>query len=288
MAIEVSLEIRRLCALVAQFGPEGVAASMGVEEEFVFALMSGGGVFDADTLEQLDVVCKSVSDVVDWSKGDGAAVFVTGAVTDDVEEVGAEGFESMPDPDGDGEEVADGVRYNPIPGRVAEYAELAEGSGVVLPAPGETAGEQWGRQLNNLWAARDLALMTQFAIGVEEMDMLYALGLVNEIELALIMMFRQSVPERGRRWDEYRRQKEIYVRMVRKNRIQRNLRKERSGLKGLVSRVKGEKPLSARDMFDRLMVYVDDMNYVMDEGKVTERLTRGVREFMEGGLMGGD
>ena len=200
----------------------------------------------------------------------------------DVDEVGAAGFDEETDLDGDGMEVAPGVRYNPLPGAVSDYTDMVQETGVSLPAPGETAGEQWDRRLNNLWAARDLAIKTQFAIGVDETDMLYALGLVNEIELALIMMFRQSVPERGRRWDEYRRQKEIYVRMVRKNRIQRNIKKERAGLKGFFSRVRGDKPMSARDMVDRLIVYVDDMEFVMDEGRVSERLMRGVRDFMGG------
>ena len=282
MPVEVTDEMRRVHALVAQLGPDSIAASLGVDIEHVYALMSGKAVFDEEVLEQLEVLCRSVSDVVDWSKGEAAAVFVAGLDDGDVEEIGGAGFEEEPDLDGEGPEVSPGLRYNPLPGAVSDYTDLVQETGVSLPAPGETAGEQWDRRLNNLWAARDLAIMTQFAIGVDETDMLYALGLVNEIELALIMMFRQSVPERGRRWDEYRRQKEIYVRMVRKNRIQRNIKKERAGLKGFFSRVRGDKPMSARDMVDRLMVYVDDMEFVMDEGRVSERLMRGVRDFLGG------
>ena len=290
MPLEVSSEMKRVHAVVQKFVPSFVAASMGLEEEHLFALMAGQAVWDEDVVERLAAVCNSVSDVVDWSVGERAAIFVSGGDVEDVEEAGAAGFpvqaDEVPgygavapvDLEGPGVQVADGLYHNPVVGPVSEFSEMVAESGVSVLSPGATAAEQYERRLENLWAARDLAIMTQFAIGVEDSDILYALGLVNEIELALIMMFRQTVPKGGRPWDEYRRQKEIYVRMVRKNRIQRNLKKERSGWRGLVSRVKREKPMSARDMFNRLMVYVDDMEAVMDE----ERLLRGVRDFMGG------
>lgn len=294
MAVEVSSEMKRVHALVHKFGPSYVAASMGLEEELLFALMSGQAVWDENVVDRLSAVCNSVSDVVDWSVGERAAVFVSGGDLEDVEEAGAAGFPveygeapgyeggDPVDLDGPGVRVTEGLCHNPVVGAVSELSEFVRESGVSVLSPGATAAEQFERRLENLWAARDLAIMTQFAIGVEDGDILYALGLVNEIELALIMMFRQEVPRGGRRWDEYRRQKEIYVRMVRKNRIQRNLKKERSGWRGLVSKVKGEKPMSARDMFNRLMVYVDDMEAVMDEERLSERLLRGVRDFVGG------
>ena len=294
MALEVSSEMKRVHALVHKFGPSSVAAGMGLEEEHLFALMSGQAVWDEDVVDRLSAVCNSVSDVVDWSVGERAAIFVSGGDVEDVEEAGAAGFpvyqDEVPgyesgapvDLDGSGVQVAEGLYHNPVVGAVSQFTEMVRESGVSVLSPGATAGEQYERRLENLWAARDLAIMTQFAIGVEDSDILYALGLVNEIELALIMMFRQEVPRGGRPWDEYRRQKEIYVRMVRKNRIQRNLKKERSGWRGLVSKAKGEKPMSARDMFSRLMVYVDEMEAVMDEERLSERLLRGVRDFMGG------
>ena len=291
MAREVTSDMKRVHALVDKFGSDTVAGGMGLDKEHVFALMSGQAVWDEDVVTRLDILCNSLSDVVDWSVGETAAYFVAGDPGGDVEEVGAEGFEARHGYDhGDegeadgGPEGAGGDRYRAaVAGNARDFTEIVRDTGVSVLSPGATAAEQFDRRLENLWAARDLAIMTQFAIGVEETEMLYALGLVNEIELALIMMFRQSVPERGRRWDEYRRQKEIYVRMVRKNRIQRDLKRQQSGWKGIVSKARRDKPMSARDMFDRLMVYVDEVQYVMDESRLSERLMHGMREFMGGG-----
>ena len=287
MAREVTSDMKRVHALVDKFGSDSVAGGMGLDKEHVFALMSGQAVWDEDVVARLDILCNSLSDVVDWSVGERAAFFVAGLPGGDVEEVGAGGFEVRQGYDhGDDEDPDDGAAGDSYPtsaDSAREFTDMVRGTGVSVLAPGATAAEQFDLRLENLWAARDLAIMTQFAIGVDEREMLYALGVVNEIELALIMMFRQSVPERGRRWDEYRRQKEIYVRMVRKNRIQRDLKRQQSGWKGIVAKARGDKPMSARDMFDRLKVYVDDVQYVMDESNLSERLMDGMREFMGGG-----
>ncbi len=142
-----------------------------------------------------------------------------------------------------------------------------------------------GRKLENLWAARDLAFMSQVALGMDEMEVLYAMGLVNQIELALIMLFRQSVPDRSLRWDEFRRQKEIYIRVVRRNRIERDLKRERSGFRGLLNSLRGQKPLSSRDLYGKLFLYVDDMVGLMEQEKPGRDVLEGVRDYMEGGPM---
>ena len=180
--------------------------------------------------------------------------------------------------------MAPGVTLNPVAGAVAEYAAIAAANPVAVPL-GQTLSEARLRQMENLWGARDMAVMTQFSVGIDEREALFAMGLVNQIELALIMMFGQSVPDRTRRWDELRTQKEIYIRLVRRNRIERELKRERSGLRGIMNTVRGRRPLSPREVYARLTEYVDDMVSIMEIGNPGEDTVRTVRDFMEGGPM---
>ena len=268
--------VGRLHALVAQLGPAGVASALGVEDEFVLSVMAGVAVLDGECMERFVLICESMEGVVEWNAGMVGAMAAGRALAAE-EEAGLDFDEEA------GVEVGEGVYYNPMVGMVSDFTEIAEESPVAVMAPGATRAEQDAKKLENLWAARDLALMTQFSLGPDETELLYAMGTVNEIELALIMMFRQSVPDRNRHWDEFRRQKEIYIRMVRKNRIERDLKRENSGFKGLLKRIRGEKPLNSRDLFSRLTAYVDDMSWFMEDGRVGKNALQGVRELMDGG-----
>ena len=177
------------------------------------------------------------------------------------------------------------VTHQPSVGLVEDFLDqVQKGAAVVqVPAPGVTWTESQTQKMESLWAARDLALMTQFSLRVDETELLYAMGLVNQIELALIMMYGQSVPDRNRHWDDSRRHKEIYIRMVRRNRIQRDLKREMGGFKGLVRSLKGQRTVSAKDLYARLFLYVDDMMALAEQGKPSNSMAEGVREFMGNG-----
>ena len=303
MSVSVEDTGARLHALVAQFGPERISEGLGVEKEFLFAVMSGQTVMEADLGERFELLCRSLSDAVDWRAG------VLGAMAAATPRSGAgswEGEDAGSDRTGVGEEVvgeggfaygaggeavegaevAPGLAHQPTVGIVEEFLELVEEGSVQLPAPGMTWTESQAQRMENLWAARELALMTQFSLRMDETELLYAMGLVNQIELALIMMFGQSVPDRNRHWDEFRRQKEIYIRMVRRNRIQRDLRREMGGFKGLLRSLRGQKTVSAKDLYARLFLYVDDMVSLADQGMPQGSVMDGVRNFMDGGSVG--
>ena len=53
--------------------------------------------------------------------------------------------------------------------------------------------------------AHALAIMTQYRIGMTHLETVTSLGLVTQIELALITYFRESLPEPGQNWDSQKR-----------------------------------------------------------------------------------
>ena len=63
--------------------------------------------------------------------------------------------------------------------------------------------------------AHVMATMTQYRIGMTRMETVTALGLVTQIELALITYFRESLPEPGQNWDSRKRAREIERRLAR-------------------------------------------------------------------------
>ena len=68
----------RLHDLVGQLGPEQVAEGLGVDREFLYAMMAGQTVMDAEVKERFLLFCGSLADAVDWSSGFEAAAAVSG------------------------------------------------------------------------------------------------------------------------------------------------------------------------------------------------------------------
>ena len=64
----------QLHALVAQFGPATVSEGIGVEEEYLFAMMSGQALMDREVQERLGLLVQSLGDAVDWSAGNLGAL----------------------------------------------------------------------------------------------------------------------------------------------------------------------------------------------------------------------
>ena len=65
--------------------------------------------------------------------------------------------------------------------------------------------EQQERRRMSLRNAHAMATMTQYRIGMTHLETVTALGLVTQIELALITCFRESLPEPGQNWDSQKR-----------------------------------------------------------------------------------
>ena len=76
-----------------------------------------------------------------------------------------------------------------------------------------------------------------------------ALGLVTQIELALITYFRESLPEPGQNWDAQKWAKEIERRLARLRWVEQQQNDEDSGLKGVWNRVRGRGKPSGKELY---------------------------------------
>ena len=86
---------------------------------------------------------------------------------------------------------------------------------MVSGRPGVGWKDEQDKRRVSLRNARALAVMTMFRLGMTYEEQVAALGLVSQIELALISYFRESVPEPGQSWDPHRRAREIERRLAR-------------------------------------------------------------------------
>ena len=101
--------------------------------------------------------------------------------------------------------------------------------------------EQQDRRRTSLRNAHTMATMTQYRIGMTRMETVTALGLVTQIELALITCFQESLPEPGQNWDSQKRAREIERRLARLRWVEQQQNDEYSGLKGAWNRVRGRR-----------------------------------------------
>ena len=127
-----------------------------------------------------------------------------------------------------------------------------------------TFGDETERRRQNLRSARVTALMTQFRDDMEYEELVAALGMVAQIELALIMAFRESLPEPGQEWDGERRAREIDKRLARLRWVKRENDRMFSGVKGMYNRIKGRRPVSGRELYERMVRETDLILDVME------------------------
>ena len=131
--------------------------------------------------------------------------------------------------------------------------------------PGMAWMEQQDRRRTSLRNAHVMATMTQFRIGMTRMETVTALGLVTQIELALITYFRESLPEPGQNWDAQKRAREIERRLARLRWVEQQQNDEDSGLKGVWNRVRGRRKPSGKDLYRKMIENADAMVLGMEE-----------------------
>ena len=131
--------------------------------------------------------------------------------------------------------------------------------------PGMAWVEQQDRRRMSLRGAHAMATMAQFRIGMTRMETVTALGLVTQIELALITYFRESLPEPGQNRDAQKRAREIERRLARLRWVEQQQNDEDSGLKGVWKRVRGRKKPSGKDLYRRMIENADAMVLGMGE-----------------------
>lgn len=125
------------------------------------------------------------------------------------------------------------------------------------PAPLDGYVEQQERLRYAMWRARGRAIATQFRIDLPVEEHLAALAVVQQIELCLMMHFRDTVPEPGLEWDAYRFHREVYRRLTRLRWVQVKLAERRRGLRGLVKWMLGERQPSGKELFETMVGEAD-------------------------------
>ena len=126
-------------------------------------------------------------------------------------------------------------------------------------------GMAWMEQQDRRRNAHVMATMTQYRIGMTRMETVTALGLVTQIELALITYFRESLPEPGQNWDAQKRAREIERRLARLRWVEQQQNDEDSGLKGVWNRVRGRGKPSGKELYRRMIENADAMILGMEE-----------------------
>ena len=256
---EADRRIRELLpALVGQYGPEKVMACLGIDREHLLVLMCGLTAMAPDLVERLKTWAQPLGDSLEWSTGG------LGAMAPDL----VEG-----DPDAGRSPVVAG-----------EDLELAPGT-----PRGRTLSEaRQQMELENLWKIWDIVYRAQYWAEINEREKQYVSRLVNQVELALIHKFGQTLPGREERpWDDRRRHNEIQLRERRLGWIEGQLKREWSGFRVILNLVRGWLPLSTLEVCALLqkhgggnMVLILEIGGPETGWPYTER---GFREFLEGG-----
>ncbi len=126
-----------------------------------------------------------------------------------------------------------------------------------------------------------------FRLGMSYEEKVAALGLVSQIELALIAYFRESVPEPRQTWDGHRRAREIERRLARLRWVEHEQEKERKGVRGMWNWLVGKEQLSGKMLFDKMIEHADGMLAAMRHGVGEDLLSEALR-FTGGDRMLGD
>ena len=143
--------------------------------------------------------------------------------------------------------------------------------GVGLVRPGVSWTEEIEQKRMALRSARALALMSQFPVGRSYQRHVASVGLVTQIELALISFYHEAVPDPSVVWDGEKRGKEIDRRLCRLRWVEREQHREYGGFKGVWNRLVGRRKISGVDLYEEMVKEVD-------------RLVKAI----EGGNKGGD
>ena len=145
--------------------------------------------------------------------------------------------------------------------------------------PGMAWMEQQERRRMSLRNAHALAIMTQYRIGMTHLETVTSLGLVTQIELALITYFRESLPEPGQNWDSQKRAREIERRLARLRWVEQEQEREDSGLKGMWNRVRGRGRPSGKELYERMVKNADTMIMGMQEPDRDDDVLANVLRF---------
>ena len=146
-----------------------------------------------------------------------------------------------------------------------------------------TWNENMEQRRQSLHANHQLALMTQFRLGIPYQQQIAAMGMVTQIELALIAFFKESIPDADEPWDATRRAREVETRLHTLRWVEREQEKEYGGVKGVLNWVIGRTKKSGKEIQRDMMA---DAGGMLDALSVEGPNLDAVKRIME--FTGGD
>ena len=265
------------------------AENLGVDEEFVAGVLAGEEELKEVHVGELEDLFLLVRDVVGEDAGSrepvvpvvdaagakraraaaaaAAANEEGGAVAPEFGAVVVRGVSEVSD---------DGMMGIDLDGDNIPDVSMA---GMVSGRPGVGWKDEQDKRRVSLRNARALAVMTMFRLGMTYEEQVAALGLVSQIELALISYFRESVPEPGQSWDPHRRAREIERRLARLRWVEGEQQKERSGVRGMWNWLIGKPPLTGKMLYDKMIEHADGMLAAMNEERYSKDIMSDVMRF---------
>ena len=147
----------------------------------------------------------------------------------------------------------------PAPRSPAAPAPPVASAAALVPVGGTSLTPALERKRQSLRNARALAVMTQFRLGMTYQEQLAALGLVTQIELALIHTFREAVPDPTKHWDAHRVDEEVQRRLARLRWVEREQEREHTGLRGAWNWLMGRGRITGLELFERMIGEADAM-----------------------------
>ena len=172
----------------------------------------------------------------------------------------SDGEDGVGDDDGGGDEVG-GLSLDLVHGPielvedevdVTDEGVLSEGLGLVTN--GSTWQDAMERRRQMLWRYRAELLMTQVRLDMTRVEQVTIAGEITRLELALIMNFRDTLPEPGANWDMTRRMWEIERRLTWLRWVQLEREKEYGGVKGVWNWLKGNDRVTGRELYQRMLL----------------------------------
>ena len=179
-------------------GARILGENLGEDEEFVTRVSSGEQGLEAHHVDAMYDLMEVVQQAVGEDLGPEEPVVQVGQAP-----------ENLPVRVRPEERVAFGIDFD------GDNEPDVVMGGMVSARPGVGWMDEQEKKRVSLRNARALAVMTMFRLGMKYEEQVAALGLVSQIELALIAYFRDSVPEPGQTWDSHRRAREIERRLAR-------------------------------------------------------------------------
>ena len=227
----------RLRTLVGNWGREVVRLKLELGEVELDAVLSGEYAMDAHTRQRFVDVWRELAG------GDDPEDLDQALIAEEAEEVWRRVEE----------EDAEVEAQSPSPPQSRATPEVATEGPRLSARPGLAGPEQQERSRASLMRVHHTARMEQYRLGLSDREKLDIQLVMVQIEMVLIIDFRESLPEPGQNWDADRRDKENKGRLTLFRLLEQKQKRNYSGLKGAWNRLMGRRKPTVEEVWRRLI-----------------------------------